>query len=357
MALEAIQDPQLVLDVAAIVIIMALAFGVSVALTPVLTHFLYKYRLGKSIRTSGAPVFTKLHKKKEGTPTMGGILIWLTVALLLGVFALLAWAFPDVSILQRLNFLSRSETYLPLAALLFAAGLGLIDDLMNIFKIGPKGGGLRMKHRLGLYLIVAVAAGLWFYFKLDWDVLHVPGVGDFNIGWWAIPLFIFVIVATSFSANEADGLDGLAGGILLAAFAAYGVIAYAQDKVQLAIFCATISGALLSFLWFNIHPARFFMGDTGSMSLGVTLGVIALLTNTILVLPIIAFPLVIESGSVLLQIPYKKLTGGKKIFHSTPIHHHFEALGWPETKVTMRFWVIAAISASLGLVVGLIGMG
>ncbi|MCA9375434.1 MAG: phospho-N-acetylmuramoyl-pentapeptide-transferase [Candidatus Doudnabacteria bacterium] len=356
MIFDNIQDLNLVLDISVIVIMMALAFGISVLLTPVMTHFLYKYKLGKNIRTSGAPVFTEMHQKKQGTPTMGGILIWLTTALLTGLFWLLATLFPDVEMLQRMNFLSRAETYLPIAAMLFAAALGIVDDVMNIFKIGPKGGGLRMKHRLFLYLIVAVVAALWFYFKLDWDVLHVPGVGDFSIGWWAIPLFIFVIVAASFSANEADGLDGLAGGILLACFGAYGVISYAQGKVALAIFCAAIIGGLLSFLWFNIFPARFFMGDTGSMSLGVTLGILAMLTNTILVLPIIAFPLVIESASVLIQIPYKKMTG-KKIFHSTPIHHHFEAIGWPETKVTMRFWIIATISAALGLVVGLVGMG
>ncbi|MFH2105257.1 MAG: phospho-N-acetylmuramoyl-pentapeptide-transferase [Parcubacteria group bacterium] len=211
-------------------------------------------------------------------------------------------------------------------------------------------------YRLLLYTAVAVFGAWWFYYKLDWDLIHVPGVGDFNIGWWYVPLFIIILVATSFSVNEADGLDGLAGGILLTCFGAYAVISFMQGKIELAAFCGVIVGALLAFLWFNIYPARFFMGDTGAMSLGTTLGIVAMLTNTALVLPLIALPLVIESLSVLVQIPYKKLTG-KKVFLSTPIHHHFEAKGWPETKVTMRFWIIAVVSAVLGMVVGLIGGG
>ncbi|MDP3685906.1 MAG: phospho-N-acetylmuramoyl-pentapeptide-transferase, partial [bacterium] len=186
--------------------------------------------------------------------------------------------------------------------------------------------------------------------------IHVPALGEFVIGWWYIPLFIFVVVATAFSVNEADGLDGLAAGILLFCFGAYAAIAFSKGLTDLATFCAVIIGALLAFLWFNVYPARFFMGDTGSMSLGVTLGIIAMLTNSALVLPIIAFPLVIESLSVIIQMASKKLRG-KKIFLSTPIHHHFEAIGWPETKVTMRFWILAAVSASLGTILGILGAG
>jgi len=353
--IEQIQDPILVQNVIKVLFLSAIAFVVAIAWTPALTHVLYKYKLGKNIRNEGAPVYTKMHQAKAGTPVMGGLLVWMTVLLLAIIFFI--WSeISDNFIIGQLNFLTRAETLLPLGALVITALVGLADDLLNVFKIGPKGGGVRMIYRLLLYTAVAVFGAWWFYYKLDWDLIHIPGVGDFNIGWWYIPLFIIILVATSFSVNEADGLDGLAGGILLTCFGAYAVISFMQGKIELAAFCGVIVGALLAFLWFNIYPARFFMGDTGAMSLGTTLGIVAMLTNTALVLPLIALPLVIESLSVLVQIPYKKLTG-KKIFLSTPIHHHFEAKGWPETKVTMRFWIIAVVSAVLGMVVGLIGGG
>lgn len=326
----------------------SLAFVVGLFLTPILTKFLYKYKIGKQIRTEGAPVFASMHQKKEGTPTMGGILIWFTVLIL----SLIFWAlskFGFDGLISQLNFLSRAQTLLPLGALVASALVGMSDDIMGVFKIGPKGGGLRMKHRLWLYTAIAGFGAWWFFDKLDWDVIHVPFVGDFIIGLWYIPLFIFILVATAFSVNETDGLDGLAGGTLLVAFGAYGFIAYSQGRFDLAAFCAVIAGALGAFLWFNIYPARFFMGDTGAMSLGITLGIIAMLTNQFLLLPLIAFIMVIESGSVILQVLSKKIRK-KKIFISAPIHHHFEAKGWPETKVTMRFWIISAITASMGLI-------
>lgn len=350
-----IQNPELVENVIRVFSITGITFLLAFIWTPVLTHFLYKYKLGKSIRNEGSPVYTKIHKKKEGTPTMGGILIWLSVVVTILVFYLMSLL--EVPYLSKLNFLTRPQTLLPLGSLILAALIGLVDDFLNIYKIGPKGGGMRMRVRLGLYALIASGGAYWFFVKLGWDTIHIPAFGDVSIGLWYVPLFIVVIVATSFSVNEADGLDGLAGGILLNSFGAYAVIAFMQGRIELAIFCGAIVGALLAFLWFNIYPARFFMGDTGSMSLGVTLGVVALLTNTVLVLPIIAFPLVLESLSVLIQLPYKKITGGKKIFHSTPIHHHFEAIGWPEPKVVMRFWVISLISATLGVIIALVGMG
>lgn len=351
-----IQDIELFKNIIKVLLLSAIAFVAAISLTPSLAHILYKYRLGKSIRAKGTPIYTALHQKKAGTPTMGGILIWVTILILAVLFWVLANIFSDNWFLGWLNFLNRRETLLPLGALVATAIVGLIDDLMNVFKIGPGGGGLRMKHKLVLYTLIAAFGSWWFFYKLGWDVIHVPGVGDFAIGWLYIPLFIFVIVASAFSVNEADGLDGLAGGILLACFGAYSVLAFIQEKINLAAFCAVICGALLAFLWFNIYPARFFMGDTGAMSLGTTLGIIAMLTNSALVLPIIGLPLVIESLSVIIQMISKKIFG-KKIFKSTPIHHHFEAIGWPETKVTMRFWIIAAVSATLGLVIGLIGRG
>ncbi|MBU3923213.1 phospho-N-acetylmuramoyl-pentapeptide-transferase [Patescibacteria group bacterium] len=333
-----------ILTIAIISFIIAL-FG-----TPILTHFLYKYKLGKRIRNEGkTPIFTALHKKKEGTPTMGGILIWVVVSFVALIILLLAkWLGPD-TIFSDFNFLTRQQTLLPLGILLFAAIIGLADDFIGISKIGGKRRGLRMKHRLMLFFLIALVGALWFYFKLDWDLIRIPFIGDFNIGIWYIPIFIFVIMATSFSTNQTDGLDGLVGGVLLTAFSSYVVISYMQGRLELATFCGAIVGALLAFLWFNIHPARFFMGDTGSMSLGVTLGVIAMLTNSLFFLPFIGFILVIESLSTIVQILSKKIRK-KKIFLSAPIHHHFEARGWPETKVTMRFWIISSMVAIIGLI-------
>ncbi|OGY79917.1 MAG: phospho-N-acetylmuramoyl-pentapeptide-transferase [Candidatus Kerfeldbacteria bacterium RIFCSPHIGHO2_02_FULL_42_14] len=340
-------------DILRIFALMTLAFIIAILWTPILTHFLYKYKLGKKIRDeSRAPVFARLHRHKAGTPVMGGLLVWVTVMLLaLFLYYLAQWT--NIELFDQLNFLSRSQTWLPLGALVASAILGLVDDILNVKKVGPHGGGIGLKHRLILYTFIAIVGALWFFFKLDWDVIRVPLVGNFQIGWWYIPLFIFIIVATSFSVNETDGLDGLAGGVLLASFGAYGVIAFVQGRMDLAAFCGIIVGALLAFLWFNIHPARFFMGDTGSMSLGTTLGIVAMLTNFALLLPIIGFLYVLESGSVILQVISKKLLK-RKIFLSSPLHHHFEAKGWPETKIVMRFWVIAAVTAVSGLMIFLL---
>ncbi|MFH1308622.1 MAG: hypothetical protein ABIH51_01255, partial [Patescibacteria group bacterium] len=195
-----------ILTIAIISFIIAL-FG-----TPILTHFLYKYKLGKRIRNEGkTPIFTALHKKKEGTPTMGGILIWVVVSFVALIILLLAkWLGPD-TIFSDFNFLTRQQTLLPLGILLFAAIIGLADDFIGISKIGGKRRGLRMKHRLMLFFLIALVGALWFYFKLDWDLIRIPFIGDFNIGIWYIPIFIFVIMATSFSTNQTDGLDGLVG--------------------------------------------------------------------------------------------------------------------------------------------------
>ena len=352
----AFSNPELVVDVVRVFGIGTITFLVALAFTPTLLKVLKKYSFGKSIRNSGnTPYYSGLHLKKEGTPVGGGIIIWSTVVVLAIFFSIAKLLFPD-SFLATFNFLSRPQTLLPLGALIVAALVGFIDDYLNVRKVGPNGGGLRMKHRLLLYTLVAIGGAWWFFFKLEWSIIHVPGVGDYEIGWWYLPLFIFVIVATAFSVNEADGLDGLAGGILLFCYGAYTALAFALGRVELAMFCAAIAGGLLAFLWFNVYPAKFFIGDTGAMSLGTTLGVIAMLTNSALVLPIIAFPLVAESLSVIIQLFSKKVLG-RKVFLSAPLHHHFEALGWPETQVTMRFWIVAAVSAAVGLAFGLLGMG
>jgi len=338
-----------------ILMLTSLSFLFAFLVTPLLTHFLYKYKLGKHIRNNGStPIFTKIHAHKEGTPTMGGILIWGTLLIFITALFYLSKLFPD-SIFTKINFFSRAETFLPLGVLILSAIVGLLDDWLDIREKGIfAGGGLRMKHRIFIYTAIAFIGALWFYFKLDWTVLHIPFFGNFEISWWYIPFFILVIVATAFSVNETDGLDGLAGGTLLIAYASYAVISFAHGRYDLASFCGVIIGALIAFLWFNINPARFFMGDTGSMSLGITLGVIAILTNTPFILPIIGFIFVVESVTVIIQLSSKKLRKGKKVFLSTPIHHHFQAIGWSEPKIVMRFWLIASIASAIGLVIFLV---
>ncbi|OGL73647.1 phospho-N-acetylmuramoyl-pentapeptide-transferase [Candidatus Uhrbacteria bacterium RIFCSPHIGHO2_02_FULL_57_19] len=333
----------------------AASFVVTILWTPALTHFLYKYKLGKQIRDAAeTPVYSRLHAKKSGTPTMGGVLIWgTTLGMAVILAALAAWV---DGFWNKFSFLTRRETLLPLGALVASALVGLVDDYYNVRRLGAHGGGLRVRHRLFIYTAIAAVGAWWFFYKLDWDLIRLPFVGDFNLGWWFIPLSIAIMVATSFSVNETDGLDGLAGGTLLTSFGAYGAIAFSQGRFDLAAFCGVIIGALLAFLWFNIPPARFFMGDTGAMSLGVTLGIVALLTNSLLLLPVIGLIFVIESLSVLIQTASKKLRG-KKIFISTPIHHHFEAIGWPESKIVMRFWVISGVSAVVGVILSLLDRG
>jgi len=333
-------------------VLAVISFVLALALTPLWASFLYRHRMGKSIRDGGsAPIMSALHAKKAGTPTMGGVLIWATTLILATLFALLdRWVDGPLS---TLTFLTRAETWLPLFALVSSALIGLVDDYWNVRGIGPRGGGLRKRHRLMLYAAIASVGAWWFFDKLDWDTVRVPFLADVHLGWWFIPFFIFVIVATAFSVNEADGLDGLAGGALASAFGAFGAIAFFQGKYDLASLCAVIVGALIAFLWFNVNPARFFMGDTGAMSLGVTLGIVAFLVNAPLLLPVIGFVFVIESASVILQVMSKRFRG-RKLFRSTPLHHHFEAIGWPEQKVVMRFWIIAAATAVVGLVLALL---
>src|SRR4030042_2441624 len=210
-----------------ILTISAMSFVVAIFATPILTHFLYKYHREKKVRNEGnTPIYTSLHKKKEGTPAMGGVLIWVTVAFLAVGILLLTKIFGPDTIFSDYNFLTRSQTLLPLGILLFAAFIGLIDDLLGIFHFGREGRGLRLREKLMVFTIIAAIGAYWFYFKLDWDLIHVPFIGDFNIGWWYIPIFMFIVVASAFSSNETDGLDGLLGGILLTAFSSYAVISY-----------------------------------------------------------------------------------------------------------------------------------
>lgn len=342
----------LIFQTVRILLSTGIAFAFALALTPILNNLLHKRQIGKQIRVSpDTPIYSKLHAAKAGTPTMGGIIIWFTVLALAFLFAILGKLFDGF--FKYLDFTDRAQTYLPIAAMLIAALLGLMDDLFGVLKIGPNGGGLKVRHKLILYTLIAALGAWWFYFKLDWTTLYIPFVGYLQIGWWYLPLFMFIIIASAFSANETDGLDGLLAGVSLFSFGALTVVAFTLARYDLAVFSGMVVGALLAFLWFNIYPAKFFMGDTGSMALGITMGVIAMLTNTVLFLPFFGVILVIESLSVIVQIVSKKIFKNK-VFQSTPIHHHFEAIGWPETQVTMRFWIVSAVTSGLGLVLFLL---
>lgn len=320
------------------------AFALSMLLTPIYTYFAFKYKAWKQIRdtaTTGekAPVFHKLHaaKHKRNIPTMAGVIMVVAI-----------------SIVTLLFNLSREQTYLPLAAMAAAGAVGLLDDFINIRGQGTGVAGLRSRMKFLLILAIAAVVGFYAYFKLGYISVLVPFVGQMTLSIILIPLYIFVIIAIANAVNITDGLDGLSGGLLAIAFGVYAVIALLQGNYGIAMFCGTALGSLLAYTWFNIYPARFFMGDVGSFAMGTALGVVALLTDTLFLLPVIGAMFVIEAGSSSIQILSKKIRH-KKIFLSAPIHHHFEAIGWPETKVTMRFWILGCIFGVTGIVLAITG--
>lgn len=349
----------LTVDVLKIFILGALSFVLSFWLTPLMTHFLFKYKFWKkqakqkAIDGSEAKVFYRFHKQKEiSTPRAGGLLVWLVPSLLAILFLVLDQT--KVLWLSKLNFLSRDQTWLPLFALVTGALLGFFDDFLAVTGLGKYiGGGFRLRHRLALVFLIGLIGALWFYFKLDWRTIHVPGVGDFTIGLWYLLLFVIVNMAV-YSGGVIDGLDGLSGGTFASVFGAFAIIALWRGQINLAGFCATILGALLSFLWFNIPPARFYMGETGILGLCTALTVVAFLTDSVLVLPVIGFLLVLETASDILQLFWKKRFK-RKLFLAAPIHHHFEAKGWPAYKITMRFWVVGVVMAIIGVAIRLLG--
>lgn len=320
------------------------AFLLAMLLTPLYTSLAYRYKFWKKQRTTSTTgekleVFTKLHanKFKRTIPTMAGLIGIVTIFVVTMIFNL-----------------DRAETYLPLAALVGGGMVGLLDDIINIRGQGTGVAGLRSSLKFAMITAMAVVLGWWFYKNIGVDAVHIPFVGDWTLGWLIVPLFAFAVIATSNAVNISDGLDGLAGGLLTISFGTFGVIALLQGQVLLAGFCFTVVGALLSYLWFNIFPARFFMGDVGSFAFGTSLGVVAMMTNTLFLLPFIGIIFVIEAGSSLIQILSKRFLH-RKIFISAPIHHHLEATGWPETKVTMRFWIIAAVAGIVGVLLALAG--
>lgn len=335
---------QLTSEMIGIFVLSVVAFVVAMALTPVYTTLAYRYKFWKKQRdtsTTGEKllVFVQLHKEKfkRNIPTMAGII---------GVIAI-------VAVTLALN-LDRAQTWLPLAALIGGGIVGLLDDIINIRGQGTGVAGMRSSVKFMMITALGVALGWWFFRNIGVDAIHIPFVGNLELGWMIIPVFAFAVVATGNAVNISDGLDGLAGGLLTASFGAFGLIALLQGQFQLAGFCFTVVGALLAYLWFNIYPARFFMGDVGSFAFGTTLGVVAMLTNSFFLIPIIGIMFVIEAGSSAIQI-FSKRVFKRKVFVSAPIHHHLEAKGWPETKVTMRFWVIASVAAVVGVLVALAG--
>jgi phospho-N-acetylmuramoyl-pentapeptide-transferase len=329
-------------EVTTIFALSFLGFCAAMVLTPVYTYFAYKYEWWKQKRTHSTTgealeVVKQLSTRKRNVPTMAGLIVVMAIT----------------AITVLLNF-DREQTWLPLAALLGGGLVGLLDDIINVRSDGTGVAGLRAPIKFALITAVAAVGAWFFYYKLGYSTIHIPFGADVAIGWALIPLFILVVVSTSNAVNISDGLDGLAGGLLASAFGAFGIIAAFQGNFGISAFCLTVVGALLAYVWFNIPPARFFMGDVGSFSLGTALGVVAMLTNTLFLLPIIALVFVIEAGSSVLQIFSKKVFH-RKIFAAAPVHHHLQVAGWEKTKVTMRFWVVGQVCAALGVILALTG--
>jgi len=353
------------IDIVKVLLPAILSFIVGIAITPAITSYLYKNKMWKkksgktAIGGTQASVFNELHKDKEvNTPRMGGSVIWISACLVGSIIWILSHTLP-FDFLVKLEFISRDQTWIPFAALLIGALVGLIDDILEIKGGGGRlAGGLSLKKRLLVVGAIGFAVSTWFFFKLDVTTISLPLGNVINLGWFIIPIFSMITIGI-YAGGVIDGIDGLAGGVFASMFGAYGIIAYYMDQFNLAAFCGLIVGGILAFLWFNIPPARFYMSETGSMALTITLVIIAFMTDSIgggigiFVLPIIAFPLVITVLTIIIQMIYKKATGGKKIFHSTPIHHHFEALGWPNYKVTMRYWIVSMICSVTGVIIAL----
>lgn len=358
--------PETTINIIKIFSLGILGFILAFSFAPILINFLYKHQLWrkevrkKAIDGGELPIFQKFHTEGEThTPRFGGLLIWITPLFLAAIFSLLAET--DIWFFQKLNFLSRSQTWLPFFALASASLVGLVDDILQVKGSPVKilsnkifaADGVKLRYRLILMGFIGLTGAWWFFAKLGWHTLHVPGIGDFEIGALYIPFFVIVMMAI-YSGGVIDGLDGLAGGAFASIFGAYAGIALFRGQIDIAAFCAAILGTILAFLWHNIPPAKFYMGESGMMGLCAALAVIAFLTDSVLVLPIIGFLLVLESGSVILQLLSKKFRR-KKIFLASPLHLHLEALGWPHYQITMRFWIVGMITAIMGLAVRLLG--
>ena len=336
------------------------SFLIGIGITPFVTHILYTYKLWKpkagKVALDGTPatVRNQLHESRDtGTPSFGGVIVWGSVLLTAGLFSLLAGVFPNA--FGDLAFISRSQTWVPLAALVAGALVGFVDDLYDI----QGKAGIRLRVRLGMVGVIALLCAWWFYAKLGVTAISVPFVsGPVELGVWFMPFFVLVALFI-YASGVIDGIDGLAGGIFATIFAAYAGVAFFQNQLDIAALSAAIAGALLAFLWFNIPPARFYLSETGTMGLTLALVVVAFLTDAhgggrgISALPVSALPLVVTVFSNIIQICWKKFFG-KKLLRVAPLHHHFEALGWPPYKVTMRYWVVGVLAAILGMTLALL---
>lgn len=350
------------LSVVKIFLPTALTFIIGIALAPRLINYMYAHKLWKKKSRDTAPGITngdfeRVHNAQEelSTPRIGGVLIWLSVVVCISLMWILSKVIPsDLS--QKLDFFSKSQTLIPLAALLFGAGIGLIDDVLQVKGEGTYADDNISYRRVKIITVIIIGAliGMWFYVKLGVTSLAIPfSIEPLYLGIFFVPVFITVMLAV-FSTSVIDGIDGLAGGVLAIIFASYAAIAFGKDQIDIAALCGVISGGILAFLWFNIPPARFYMGETGILGLMVVLTVVAFLTDTVLLLPLIAFPLVATAGSVIIQIISYRFFGKRRVFKIAPLHHHFRAIGWPREKVVMRYWVVSVICAIIGVVIALI---
>ncbi len=337
----------------------AAAFFLALFLTPLAAHFFYKYKMWKKYSRSGetmSPDFVRIHNESSelNTPRPGGIIIWVSVLLTTLIFYFLPFVFPGATT-EKMNFLSRNQTFIPFCTLMLGSLIGLWDDLIQIYGHSAlaRDDVSWRKWKAFLIALVSLGIGMWFFVKLGMDSIHIPFGELWYLGIWIVPAFILVALAT-FSGGVIDGIDGLSGGVLASIFGSYAIIALANNQIDLAAFSGVITGAILAFLWFNIPPARFYMGETGIMGLTITLATLAFLTDSVLILPVVALPLVITSGSVILQFFSRKLRGGKKLFLVAPLHHHLEAIGWSAYKVTMRFWVLSVIFAIIGVILAIL---
>ena len=351
----------MMLDVLKIVIPSVLTFFLGIFITPFFTNIFYKYKMWKKHpRTDSGDIttsdFAKIHNtnKELSTPRIGGVIIWVSVLLTVLIIYLTSIIFPS-DLTLKLNFFSRSQTLIPLATLILAACIGLFDDMMHILGKGSyaKDSIIYRKFKIFLVIIIGLLISLWFYFKLDMSTVHIPFWGELDVSIWFIPFFIIVMLAV-FSTSVIDGIDGLSGGVLVTIFTAYSIIAFVNNQIDIAAFCAVVAGGILAFLWFNIPPARFYMGETGMLALTTTLAVIAFLTDSVILLIVIALPLVATSASVIIQIISYKYFNKHRIFKVAPLHHHFEAIGWSREKVVMRYWIISVVSAISGTILVLI---
>ncbi len=347
------------MDILKIILPTVLTFFIGIFITPFFTAYFYKYKMWKgSSRTDAdtSEAFKKIHNTTHelSTPRVGGVIIWVAVLLAVCVIYSLSIFFPsDVTL--KLNLFSRSQTLVPLATFFLAALIGFADDLLNIYGYSKftQDALIYRKIKIILVTLIGLVISYWFYFKLDYNSVHIPFGGEWYLGIWFIPFLIVVMLAT-FSTSVIDGLDGLAGGVFASVFTAFAVIAFVNNQIDISALSGAIAGAILAFLWFNVPPARFYMGETGSMALTVVLAVIAFLTDSVLLLPIIAFPLVVTSLSDIIQMVSYKYFNKHRVFKVAPLHHHFQAIGWPREKVVMRYWIVSVISAITGVILVLI---